>query len=367
MSITGGLIDKDIMNHHKKTFHRRNDSGELDVFEAARYFSGYNESVIGHNKNAYSYSSSSCYSSGTAAAGAGAYRTHHTNRARISLDMPMRSLLPQQFHGVVADHHLHQKPSSLKNKENKKVISKQPSSPGGRLASFLNSLFSSQSASSKKKKPSWKSTASSSSSSKSTKDNNNEDHDEFPAGGWRRRRRSSISHFGSSSSTDASDSSKSALSGFRTPPPCVHAQTPTKCSSNFKNFSLDGHDDSNKTAAASTAAITTLQNEFSLFLDEKKKRDPKTTTTTLLLSEKQRNWISELAEKEKKWLQENNNNRESMNDDEIDEGAESDSSSDLFELQNYDLGYYSSSGLPVYETTNMDSIKRAAPISNGPL
>ena len=51
---------------------------------------------------------------------------------------------------------------------------------------------------------------------------------------------------------------------------------------------------------------------------------------------------------------------------EVDDGAESDSSSDLFELQNYDLGYYSS-GLPVYETTNMDSIKRGAPISNGPL
>uniref|UniRef100_A0A803QQ28 Uncharacterized protein n=1 Tax=Cannabis sativa TaxID=3483 RepID=A0A803QQ28_CANSA len=37
--------------------------------------------------------------------------------------------------------------------------------------------------------------------------------------------------------------------------------------------------------------------------------------------------------------------------------AASDSSSDLFELQNYDLGCYSS-GLPVYETTNMDTIKR---------
>ncbi len=51
---------------------------------------------------------------------------------------------------------------------------------------------------------------------------------------------------------------------------------------------------------------------------------------------------------------------------EVDDGGESDSSSNLFELQNYDLGYCAS-GLPVYETTDMDSIKRGAPISNGAL
>jgi hypothetical protein len=54
--------------------------------------------------------------------------------------------------------------------------------------------------------------------------------------------------------------------------------------------------------------------------------------------------------------------------DEVDDGTESDSSSDLFELQNYDLAGTYSNGLPVYETTRMDSIKRGAvPISNGTL
>jgi hypothetical protein len=52
----------------------------------------------------------------------------------------------------------------------------------------------------------------------------------------------------------------------------------------------------------------------------------------------------------------------------VDDGTESDSSSDLFELQNYDLAGTYSNGLPVYETTRMDSIKRGAvPISNGTL
>lgn len=50
--------------------------------------------------------------------------------------------------------------------------------------------------------------------------------------------------------------------------------------------------------------------------------------------------------------------------DDIDDGGETDSSSDLFELQIYDLDYYSN-GLPVYESTDIDSIKRRNSISNG--
>ncbi|XP_057526296.1 protein BIG GRAIN 1-like E [Amaranthus tricolor] len=56
-------------------------------------------------------------------------------------------------------------------------------------------------------------------------------------------------------------------------------------------------------------------------------------------------------------------------DDDDHDGAESDSSSDLFELQiDYVYGCCSS-GLPVYKTTHMDSIKRssATAITNGPI
>ncbi|CBI27318.3 unnamed protein product, partial [Vitis vinifera] len=42
---------------YKKSFHRRNDSGELDVFEAARYFSGGNE-IIGRRNQSPQHSRS---------------------------------------------------------------------------------------------------------------------------------------------------------------------------------------------------------------------------------------------------------------------------------------------------------------------
>ncbi|KAK7348799.1 hypothetical protein VNO80_23488 [Phaseolus coccineus] len=335
MSIAG-LMDHPEINHNK-SFHRRNDSGELDVFEAARYFSGYSE-VVGYTASTFTQKIMR-------------EERHHAHRARISLDMPMRSLLPQQFHGM--------EKQIMKEKKHK-----QPSSPGGRLASFLNSLFS-QSASKKKK---------SKSSSQSMKDE-----DESPGG--RRRRRSSISHFRSSSTADSKSLYSSLSSGFRTPP---YVQTPTKSCKEFRTFSDHKHAQSlsakyNNGHARST---TTLQNE--LLWDEKKKREPTTLmddnshshnnhkhSNGLSSSEKQRNKGShESVEKDRmsvdKYSAEEKEITQIRKFNEVDDGAESDSSSDLFELQNYDLGYYSS-GLPVYETTNMDSIKRGAPISNGPL
>ncbi|XP_061360093.1 protein BIG GRAIN 1-like E [Gastrolobium bilobum] len=312
-----GLIDPEM--NHKKTLHRRNDSGELDVFEAARYFSGYNEAV--------GYTGSTLTQKIMR-------EERHGHRARISLDMPMRSLLPQQFHGM--------------EKQMKEKKHKQPSSPGGRLASFLNSLFS-QSASKKKK---------SKSSTQSMKDE-----DESPGG--RRRRRSSISHFRSSSTADSRSIYSSLSSGFRTPP---YVQTPTKSCKEFRTLSDHKHAVSLSTKYNESVKPTTLQNEW---LDDKKKRDP-----TLLddnnkhsngLSEKQKKCSNEFPEKNRIWLDKySEEEKEIRKFNEVDDGAESDSSSDLFELQNYDLGYYPS-GLPVYETTNMDNIKRGAPISNGPL
>ncbi|KAL0380655.1 UNVERIFIED_CONTAM: protein BIG GRAIN 1-like E [Sesamum angustifolium] len=46
----------------------------------------------------------------------------------------------------------------------------------------------------------------------------------------------------------------------------------------------------------------------------------------------------------------------------VDDGADSDSSSDLFDLPNHDLDFYSN-GLPVYGTTNIDRIRIGAPVS----
>ncbi|XP_054825510.1 protein BIG GRAIN 1-like E [Prosopis cineraria] len=310
-----GLIDSE-KNHKVKSFHRRNDSGELDVFEAARYFSGYNEAVGYHNNDP----------GVTQKIMREDQRNGH--KGRISLDMPMRNLFPQQFHGVAVEKQI------MKEKKHK-----QPSSPGGRLASFLNSLFS-QSSSKKKK---------SKSSSQSMKD----DQDDQSPGG-RRRRRSSISHFRSSSSTATTattSDSKSLYSsfssvGFRTPP---HIHTPTKSCKEFRTLSK--YDNSIENLKSFTFHNDQLSD------DHKKKNENFKYSNGVL--EKHRNWGNELSEKEfRKFNVE-------VDDDDGD-GAESDSSSDLFELQNYDLGYCSS-GLPVYETTNMDNIKRGAPISNGAL
>ncbi|KAF7809021.1 protein BIG GRAIN 1-like E [Senna tora] len=323
-SIAGGIIDSE--KNYKKSYHYRNDSGELDVFEAARYFSGYNE-VVGYNNNVSSFTQKIMR------------EERHGHRGRISLDMPMRSLLPQQFHGV----------------EKKEKKHKQPSSPGGRLASFLNSLFS-QSASKKKK---------SKSSTQAMKDH--EDH-ESPANG-RRWRRSSISHFRSSSTTSDSKSLYSSFSsGFRTPP--YNVQTPTKSCKEFRTFS--DHKQQQQQAVQSISKhnnnkglvkSTSLQNE--LWNDQKKKREPSFLDESCKcrngMSEKDRMWVEKYSPAE----EEDQKEFRKFNS-EVDDGAESDSSSDLFELQNYDLGYYPS-GLPVYETTNMDNIKRGAPISNGPL
>ncbi|CAK8537104.1 unnamed protein product [Lathyrus sativus] len=294
MSLAGLIIDQE-MNHNKKSFHRRNDSGELDVFEASRYFSGYNE-VIGYTNN------STCTQKVIR-------EERNGHRGRISLDMPMRTLLPQQFNGVDQ--------KQIKDKKH----NKQPSSPGGRLASFLNSLFN-QSTSKKKK---------SKSSSQSMKDE-----DESPGAG-RRMQRCSISHFRSSSTADSKSVYSSLSSGFRTPP---YVNTPTKGCREFKTLSELNHAVKTNLNVHVKPSSTTLQNE--LGWDDKKRRN------SSLLGDN----YKQLVDK-----------REIRKFNEVDDGAESDSSSDLFELQNYDL-CHNSSGLPVYETTNMDNIKRGSTISN---
>ncbi|XP_061994780.1 protein BIG GRAIN 1-like E [Rosa rugosa] len=324
MSSIAGLADPG-EKVHKKSFHRRNDSGELDVFEAARYFSGYNEAPTMMMKEDRS----------------------SWRGGRISLDMPIRNVLDQQLH----HHHHHHHAVDQKQNMKEKIKYKQPSSPGGRLASFLNSLFN-QSGSKKKK-------------SKSSTTQSMKDEEESPGG--RRRRRSSISHFRSSSTTTTTDAKSiysSSSSGFRTPPP-YGAQIATAKS--YKDWRSYSDHKPQQQVVSNLSKHSVLSHAKSTLLDEK------------VSSNRELNWLDEkfkynnrlsLSEKYKNSIDQDHNKgllkRLSEVVDDDDDGAESDSSSDLFELQNYDLGGYYSSGLPVYETTNVDSIKniRGTPIAN---
>ncbi|KAL6969688.1 hypothetical protein U1Q18_029395 [Sarracenia purpurea var. burkii] len=219
---------------------------------------------------------------------------------------------------------------------------KQPSSPAGRLASFLNSLFN-QTSSSKKKK------------SKPTTAQSVKGEDESP-GGWRRKRRSSVSHFRSASAfaatAAADDDSKpgygSTSSGFRTPPP--YANTPSKAYKDFKSHldhklvvplpKFHGH---GKPSASQNGVGDAERNPNCAFLDEKLKFTNGFPSSKYPLEKKKFGKFNEVG---------------------YDGEDDSDSSSDLFELENYKFGYYAS-GLPVYETTHVDRIKRGAPISTG--
>ncbi|KAM7272559.1 hypothetical protein ACFE04_027222 [Oxalis oulophora] len=299
---TTGIVSSSTESY-KKAFHTRNDSGELDVFEAANYFSGYNE--INSSQYNKSMMRDDCH--------------QRSGRvSRISLDVPLMRrnsslLLPtQQYNNNNSNN------NNSNNNNNKEKKFKQPSSPGGRFANFLNSLF--HQASSKKK-------------SKSMVNHDQEENNQVS--GWRRKRRSSISHFQSSTTTIIDDDlSSHSKSGFRTPPVC-----------NINNN------------AAAPVAFTPTKNykEFRSISDH---------TTKKSSNDKKININNNNNNKLKFDNARIMNNSLKEDDHDHDDGVESDSSSDLFELPNYDLGIYnSSSGLPVYETTRMESIKRGAPIS----
>uniref|UniRef100_A0A6N2LTZ9 Protein BIG GRAIN 1-like E n=1 Tax=Salix viminalis TaxID=40686 RepID=A0A6N2LTZ9_SALVM len=325
MSITG--LSSDTGRPYKKSLHRRNDSEELDVFEAARYFSGYNEAGAGCN---------------------GAMNTQKVTRedhkhswrgGRMSLDVPMN--------------HLISSPHAVEKQIPKEKKYKQPSSPGGRLASFLNSLFNQTSSKKKKSK----------STTQSMKDG-----DESPGG--RRKRRISISHFRSSSTTDTKSLYSSSSSGFRTPSPYAHinhAKSYKEFRSNSDHrqiVSLPEQKGIVKSMAFRNEMLDDKKNTDLSWLEEKYKftdgfsydqNVPKNRGSQHL--EKDRPWVDQYPSEEKecgssmRWMMELRVIQALI----------------CLELQNYDLGSYSN-GLPVYETTRMDSIKRGAlPISNGNL
>lgn len=261
---------------YKTPLHWRKDSGELDVFEAAMYFSG----------------------------ATGAYTCRG---GIIGLKVPLRNASPNSQTQVM------EKPVVMTKEKTKS--NKQPNSPGGRIAHFLNSLFN-QTGSKKKKTP-----------------NSKHEFDESSLGG-RRKRRGSISHFGSAPIVGPKPISNS---GFRTPPP--YAITPTKAYKDLRSY-LDHK------------PIFWQKTEYPC-LDGR-------LNSPHACPEKLKN-----LGKDGKCQTENKELRKFDGHVDDDDGAESDTSSDLFELENYDMGFNSSSGLPVYETTHVDSIKRGALISSG--
>ncbi|XP_023546955.1 protein BIG GRAIN 1-like E [Cucurbita pepo subsp. pepo] len=301
---------------NKKMFHHRRASKELEVFEAARYFSDYNETSATMN------------GFGTKFTPKVKKKDKGWIKGRISLDMQVKNILnlPEHFpqHSYNVEKHV--------TKEKKY---KQPSSPGGRLASFLNSLFSHSSSKKKKSKLFAQSVEDIAEDESRTS-----------------KRRISISHFRSSNAaaTDAKfiySSSPGNNSGFRTPPP--HVQTPTKSYKELLSFSK---------FTRHVKSAETL---------EKRASKQKKKNLSNCSSEKDRVWVEKpLGDEEmKKKLKKFEHDINIIDDiDDIDDGGETDSSSDLFELQIYDLDYYSN-GLPVYESTDIDSIKRRNSISNG--
>jgi hypothetical protein len=194
------------------------------------------------------------------------------------------------------------------------------------------------------------------------------DDDESPGG--RRKRRSSISHFRSSGTTDTKSLYSSSSSGFMTPPPYTH--TPTKGYKEFRSCSDHRQIVSLPKQNVGIVKSIAFRNEI---LDDKKNTDLSWLEEKYKFNDGfsdqkvPRNRGNQHLEKDRTWVdQYPSEEKECRKFDEVDDGTESDSSSDLFELQNYDLAGTYSNGLPVYETTRMDSIKRGAvPISNGTL
>ncbi|KAL1807086.1 hypothetical protein DCAR_0832943 [Daucus carota subsp. sativus] len=310
---------------HKKSYQRWND------LEAARYFSGANE--------------------------ASSRQKMARSGGRISLDIPMMSRTKDSTYQAQTHQHNHAVMEKAPTKEKKH---KQPNSPGGRLASFLNSIFSQNSSKKKKSK---------SCSGQSIKDEDHDSHD------TRRRRRSSISHFRSTNISSSAENSSSEFNSINTP-----AKNSFK---DFKNF-LDHHKPTlllnvskNNYPIKSSGPRKDLHQNYNpekintdhnnTRFDEENFRFSTTTTNTNNNEypfEKCKIFGNGYLDHDINQSSERNF-RNFVN--EMDEGAESDSSSDLFELQNFDLGGCYSSGLPVYETTHIDSIKRGAPITSGAL
>ncbi|XP_073290951.1 protein BIG GRAIN 1-like E [Primulina huaijiensis] len=299
---------------NKISFQWRNYSGELDVFEATQYFSGANETPGYISPNLE--------------------QNRVKNVRRMSLDLPKSNIISPQNHVTT-------------NQMKEKKKNKQPSSPGARIARFLNSLFNQKSV--KKKKLKSGGTI-------------NDLEVENPVD----QRRRSISHFPVTNyAVDSKSIYSTSSSGFTTH---VHANTPTKSYREFSSFS-------DPLQHAISVPKTSNENFKPGFL--KNEYDVKTNTDYASSDEKPssrngsstkvfRNGSSKASDHKKcptnYWVE--NYSSEGQEFRKFSHGGDSDSSSDLFDLPNYDMGFCSSTGLPVYETTQMDRIKKSVLISS---
>ncbi|XP_073130857.1 protein BIG GRAIN 1-like E [Henckelia pumila] len=291
------------------SFRRRHDSGELDVFEAARYFSGVHENPDHDYNMIHIFPHKSI-------------REEIQRPAeRMRLDSMIRSPIPPQSHAI-----MHQK----KIKEIKKI--KQPSSPGGRLAGFLNSLFSHTSSNKCKSKSIGAIT---------------DLEQTAPFHGGRRIGRSSKIYSRNPNDTASAADLKSmhscSSSGFRTPP-LRFSNVPTKPDDEFVRFFYPKNGGNLKAKSLHDAfyfdKIST--DYFALSVEEKLRIKNNYSAV---------NWIDDDDE----YPSEEKGFRKFSDD-----GADTDSSSDLFDLPNHDLDHVHGNGLPVYETTLMNNIRRGS-------
>ncbi|XP_075495879.1 protein BIG GRAIN 1-like E [Primulina tabacum] len=286
------------------SFRRRHDSGELDVFEAARYFSGVHENLDDYNMiNVFPHKS---------------IIEEIQRPERMRLDSMMRNPIPPQNHAM------HQK----KIKKNK-----QPRSPGGRLATFLNLLFNHTS--SKKYKSKSIGTI-------------NDLEEATPLHGGRRIGRSSKIYSrnpnDTASAADAVDSKSMyscSNSGFRTPP-LSFSNLPTKPDEVRFFYPKNGGNMTAKSLHDAFYFDKISTDYFSLSIEDKLK--------IFNIKNSAVNWIDDECPSEEKGFRKFSD---------ADDGADTDSSSDLFDLPNHDLDVHGN-GLPVYETTHMNIIRRGA-------
>ncbi|KAI4387539.1 hypothetical protein MLD38_005365 [Melastoma candidum] len=268
---------------------RRSSSDELDVFEATRYFSGYGDGVL-----ASSNPDSRCLdvqnTGGRSLSRVGKEARHPSSRVtRKSLDIPMTRPYVLMQNGVDVV-----RAGRERGSEGRRML-RQPSSPSGKIVSFMKSLFNPSSSAGVIRAKEVKKTAMGLSL---------KDRDEINPGGWQRRRRSSISHFWTSSAVADSKSLpsiKRTVTSFsyvhsvsRTPPRSNTADTPRDDSASLPNHSQDA------------------------------------------LSRSERNKAMEEFAKWKVSCSVKGASNRSIAMDHDDDGNESDSSSDLFELPVYD-------------------------------
>ncbi|KAL8142302.1 hypothetical protein V2J09_015334 [Rumex salicifolius] len=303
----------------RKSCHRSNNSGELDVFTAESYFSS-NGTTLMHELGMMAIRDD-CNTRN---------RQQGWREGRVSLDIPSMKYTTTSSHHYHHHHHhhYHRQHSVTQPPQDKDVIKKhrQPSSPGGKLASFFNSLIT-HAVSKKKKIPKLP-------SSEQESPNN-----------WRKLK---INNFSGSTTRTTNTNSDPYPINTPTKTPYKNLFSKSRC----KNINPN-------TKANSATQVLDLE-----WLDEKLK------CIGVLSSSDQKQSSNKgfdrqrcSLDKERSLIGRNSSAETGINKrfkEEDGDGGESDSSSDLFELQlNYE---YCSSGLPVYETTCVDTIKRSSNI-----